>query len=91
MKQKVFPWAGTALEPDSPRDGRIFCCLPMPIEASSNFSIHINGTFSLNDDRQSLKWPVVERKNDLIANRNHLLVNEVVPSCYISLFLDAKR
>ena len=91
VKQKVFPWVGTALELESPGDGRIFCFLPMPIEASSNFPIHINGTFSLNDDRRSLKWPGVERRNDPMANWNHLLVNEVVPSCYVSLLLDAKK
>ena len=91
VKQKVFPWVGTALELESPGDGRIFCFLPMPIEASSNFPIHINGTFSLNDDRRSLKWSGVERRNDPMANWNHLLVNEVVPSCYVSLLLEAKK
>ena len=72
VKQRVFPWVGTALELESPGDGRIFCFLPMPIEASFNFPIHINGTFSLNDDRRSLKWPGVERRNDPMTNWNHL-------------------
>ena len=47
-KQKTFPWVGTALElKDSSRatvspGGRIFCFLPMPVEASSPYPVHIN-------------------------------------------------
>ena len=90
VQQKVFPWVGAAVELDSPGDGRIFCFLPMPIETASNLPVHVNGTFGLNDDRRSIKWPGVERRNDLSAKWNQMLVKDVIPSCYVDLLLDAK-
>ena len=90
-KQNVFPWVGTALELDSNTEGRIFCFLPMPIESLSNLPIHINGTFGLTDDRRSLKWPGLERRNDPTAEWNMLLVKEVLPPCYSALLLNAKE
>ena len=90
VKQKVFPWLGTAVELDSPGDGRIFCFLPMPIETASNLPVHVNGTFGLNDDRRSLKWPGPERRNDTMANWNAMLVKDVLPSCYVKLLLEAR-
>ena len=91
VKQKVFPWVGTAVELDNPGNGRIFCFLPMPIETDSNLPVHVNGTFGLNDDRRSLKWPGVERRNDPMADWNKMLVTEVIPSCYVKLLLEYKR
>ena len=91
VKQKVFPWVGTAVELDNPGNGRIFCFLPMPIETASNLPVHVNGTFGLNDDRRSLKWPGVERRNDPMADWNKMLVTEVIPSCYVDLLLEYKR
>ena len=90
VKQKVFPWVGTAVELDSPGDGRIFCFLPMPIETASNLPVHVNGTFGLNDDRRSLKWPGPERRNDTMANWNAMLIKDVLPSCYVKLLLEAR-
>ena len=90
VKQKVFPWVGTAVELDSPGDGRIFCFLPMPIETASNLPVHVNGTFGLNDDRRSLKWPGPDRENDTMANWNAMLVEDVLPSCYVRLLLEAR-
>ena len=96
-KQHVFPWVGTALElnrgsssPTSP-GGRIFCFLPMPTEASSSLPVHINGTFGLNDDRRTLKWPGTERKNDPAADWNKTLVSELLPPCYARLLMEAKK
>ena len=91
VKQKIFPWVGMALELDNSGNGRIFCFLPMPIEAASNLPVHVNGTFGLTDDRRSLKWPGVERRNDPTADWNKLLVREVIPSCYVDLLLEAKN
>ena len=94
MKQHVFPLVGVALElkdgsaPTSA--GRIFCFLPMPAEASSPLPVHVNGTFGLNDDRRTLKWPGIERKNDPTAEWNTLLVNELLPPCY-ALLLDRAK
>ena len=90
VKQKVFPWVGTAVELDNPGNGRIFCFLPMPIETASNLPVHVNGTFGLNDDRRNLKWPGVERRNDDTADWNSLLVHDVIPFCYVKLLLEAK-
>ena len=90
IKQKVFPWVGTAVELDKPGNGRIFSFLPMPVETASNLPVHVNSTFGLTDDRRSLKWPGVERMNDLTADWNKLLVHEVIPSCYADLLLESK-
>ena len=96
-KEHVFPWVGAALElsddsssPITP-GGRIFCFLPIPIEASSPLPVHVNGTFGLNDDRRTLKWPTVERQNDPAADWNKLLVSELLPSCYAKLLMEAKN
>ncbi len=94
MKQHVYPWVGVALELKSSTAptsaGRIFCFLPMPAEASSPLPVHVNGTFSLNDDRRTLKWPGIERKNDPTAEWNTLLVNQLLPPCYALLLDKAK-
>ena len=96
-KQHVFPWVGTALElnhgsssPTSP-GGHIFCFLPMPTEASCSLPVHVNGTFGLNDDRRTLKWPGTERKNDPAADWNKTLVSELLPPCYARLLMEAKK
>ena len=89
---KVFPWVGVALETSAQNiessGGRVFCVLPMPLEVSCNLPVHVNGTFSLNDERRELKWRGVERKNDPSAQWNHVLVEELLPPCYASLLLD---
>ena len=89
---KVFPWVGVSLETSAQNiessGGRVFCVLPMPLEVSCHLPVHVNGTFSLNDERRELKWRGVERKNDPSAQWNHLLVEELLPLCYASLLLD---
>ena len=92
-KQKVFPWIGTALEVDSSlsHNGRIFCFLPMPVDAASNLPVHVNGTFGLNDDRRSMKWPGLERRNDPTADWNDLLVTQLLPACYVKLLVNAMK
>ena len=92
-KQKVFPWVGTAIPLVSTvsNNGRIFCFLPMPVDAASNLPVHVNGTFGLNDDRRSMKWPGSERRNDPTANWNNLLVSHLLPPCYVKLLLRARN
>ena len=89
---KVFPWVGVALETSAAHikhsGGRVFCVLPMPLEVSCKLPVHVNGTFSINDERRELKWRGIERKNDPSAQWNHLLVDELLPPCYASLLLD---
>ena len=92
VKQKIFPWVGVALElKEITKTGRIFCFLPLPIEAASNLPVHVNGTFVPTDDRRSLKWPGVERKNDAKADWNMMLVKAILPRCYVTLLQEAKN
>ena len=88
---KVFPWVGVALETSLAHvehgGGRVFCVLPMPIEVTCKLPVHVNGTFSLNDERRELKWKGIERRNDQSAEWNHLLVKKLLPPCYASLLL----
>ena len=91
-KQRTFPWVGTVLELGaSSVGGRIFCFLPMPVEAASGLPVHVNGTFGLNDERRSLKWPGIERRNDPTANWNKILVSQLLPPCYAMLLMEAKK
>ena len=91
-KQRTFPWVGTALElGGSSTGGRIFCFLPMPVETSSGLPIHVNGTFGLNDERRTLKWPGIDRRNDQTANWNKTLVSQLLPPCYAMLLTEAKK
>ena len=101
-KLKVLPWAGCALElsedqamdlsdsdPSITGESRIFCFLPMPKETCSPLPVHVNGTFGLNDDRRTLKWPSGERRHDPTANWNMTIVNHLLPACYAQLILEA--
>ena len=89
-KHHVLPWVGTAFEVSStPCYGsRIFCVLPLPIEDKAPFSVHINGTFAVCNNRRSLKWEAQERKNDEESTWNKLLVKNCLPSCYTKLVLE---
>ena len=93
-EQCVFPWVGVALEvkdgTPSP-GGRIFCFLPMPEEATCHLPVHVNGTFGLDKDRRALKWPSIERKDDLQAKWNVLLVEHLLPPCYAILIQHAMK
>jgi sacsin len=88
-QQCCFPWVGVAMELDDTSStrkasgpGRVFCFLPMPTETTSKLSVHVNGTFGLNDDRRTIKWPVGEMTNDVTAQWNRKLVTECLPACY---------
>ena len=92
FQQRTFPWVGAVLElGGSSTGGRIFCFLPMPVETSSGLPIHVNGTFGLNDERRTLKWPGIERRNDPTANWNKTLVSQLLPPCYAMLLTEAKK
>ena len=88
----TFPWVGTALNLTSTIDvGRIFCVVPLPAEATTSLPVHVNGTFSMNDDRRSLKWPGKEQMNDARSNWTKLLVDKVLPPCYATLLKEALK
>ena len=87
---KVFSRVGVALEmgPVPTGDsGRVFCVLPMPSEVCCNLPVHVNGTFSLNDERRALKWQGLETRNDDKARWNSLIVTHLLPPCYAALLL----
>lgn len=86
----TFPWVGTALKLSSTIDlRRTFCVVPLPAETTTSLPVHVNGTFSMNDDRRSLKWPGREQTNDARSNWNKLLVDRVIPPCYAMLLKEA--
>ena len=95
IKQKVLPWVGCALELKdettytSESGGRIFCFLPLPPETHSPLPVHVNGTFGLNDDRRSLKWPSKDRKHDSTADWNRKIVKSLLPPCYARMIIAA--
>ena len=85
---KALPWVGVALNITSvPSGGRVFCVLPMPSEVSCHLPVHVNATFSLNDERRELKWTGIERTNDKSAKWNDLVIQYLLPPCYANLLL----
>ena len=89
---RIFPWVGTAIELTAAQvdDGRVFCFLPLPSEVTSGLPVHVNGTFSLNDERRTLKWTSAERTNDTMAMWNDHLIANLLPGCYFELLLLVK-
>ena len=89
-----IPWVGVAMElTEHPchENGRIFCFLPLPTDASSHLPVHLNGTFGLNSNRRTLKWSGSEAQNDLAAHWNELLLKHLIPVCYEKLLSLAKQ
>ena len=85
----IFPRVGVAMElTEHPRheNGRVFCFLPLPNDASSHLPVHLNGTFGLSSNRRTLKWPGTEAQNDPAAQWNKLLVRHLIPVCYEKSF-----
>ena len=50
-------------ESDKP-GGHVFCFLPLPLEqkSSTGLPVHINGYFSISQNRRHLKWPTAGHK-----------------------------
>ncbi len=89
----VFPTVGTALELETSiqSEGRIFCFLPLPSEASTALPVHVHGTFSLDDNRRQLKWPSREGYGDPTAEWNIFLCEKMLPECYKMLLTEALK
>ena len=85
----------TSLQPDG---GHLFCFLPLPVPKKSltGLPVHVNGFFSLSQNRRHLKWPTSNQENsgqeltDKALQWNQFLVNHVVPRAYVDL-LQASR
>ena len=89
-----FPWVGVAMElteHPSHENGRVFCFLPLPTDASSHLSVHLNGTFGISSNRRTLKWSGTEAQNDPAAQWNELLIKHLIPVCYEKLLSLAKQ
>ena len=90
---KVLPWVGVALQLNRQEvsdSGRVFCVLPMPPDVQCHLPVHVNGTFSLNDERRALKWQGLETRNDHSAKWNNLIITHLLPLCYALLLEHAK-
>ena len=97
---KNLPWVGTAIcisdiesEKITCNCGRIFCFLPLPSDKKkvTGLKFHINGYFSVDQNRRHIKWPTVEQIrsdiNDPELLWNIYLVNEILPKALLHQFL----
>ena len=91
-----LPWIGLAfaippLTAQSQDPGRMFCFLPLPPSDSSNtgLPVHVHGSFSVADNRGSLKWPAADCETDKEAKWNTLLLEHLVASAYEALISKA--
>ena len=88
---KQLPWVGLALplEPFTKQAdslGRIFCFLPLPPsdddDSNTGLPVHVHGSFSVADNRRSLKWPGADRQADEKALWNHMLLEHLIVPAY---------
>jgi len=95
-----LPWVGAAMsldEPQSDVDGRLFCFLPLPLEANTvmGLPVHIHGFFSLEQNRKYIKWPGTYSFADTYMDKgllwNQCLLREAVPKAYVGLLCEAIR
>ena len=81
--------------PNDEPDGQIYCFLPLPVEqkSDSGLPVHVNGYFSLSQNRRHLKWPTAGQKvdGDKTLLWNNCLLTEVLHKSYSNLVLCAKR
>ncbi len=87
------PLVGTAIEL-KPMDGhepvgQISCFLPLPKQkgSSSGLPVHVNGYFSVSQNRRHIDWPSEGKKltEDKSLQWNHALITELLPQSYTIL------
>ena len=94
---KNLPWGGTAIcisdiESLTCDCGRIFCFLPLPSESkkATGLKFHVNGYFSVDQNRRHIKWPTTEltksQINDPELLWNIYLINEILPKALLHQF-----
>ena len=97
-KLAQIPWVGLAVPIGRKTKhaeglGRIFCFLPLPpsADADSNtgLPVHVHGSFSVADNRRSLKWPADDRVRDEKADWNRLLAEQLLTQAYAKLIQHA--
>lgn len=95
-----LPWVGAAMSLDDPQSdvaGRLFCFLPLPLEANSlmGLPVHIHGFFALEQNRKYVKWPGTYSFADTYMDKgllwNQCLLREAVPKAYVTLLCEAIR
>jgi len=71
---------------DSDVDGRLFCFLPLPLEAGNSqmgLPVHVHGFFALEQNRKYVKWPGTYSFADSYMDKgllwNQCLLREAVP------------
>lgn len=77
------------LHDDPEFKGHVFCLMPLPLEGISltGFPVHVNGYFSLSQNRRCVKWPTADlvgnkTNTDKSINWNKCLVMEVLADVY---------
>jgi len=95
-----LPWVGAAMSLDdaaSDVDGRLFCFLPLPLDANClvGLPVHIHGFFALEQNRKYVKWPGTYSFADTYMDKgllwNQCLLREAVPKAYVGLLCEAIR
>jgi sacsin len=68
------------LHDDPEFKGHVFCLMPLPLEGISltGFPVHVNGYFSLSQNRRCVKWPTA----DLVGNKTKKQLLLVLPNCH---------
>lgn len=78
----------TAFEPE----GQVFCFLPLPVteRSSTGLPVHVNGYFSISQNRRHLKWPMKgqDYKSDKALKWNMCLLQELVPLAYLNVIME---
>jgi sacsin len=95
-----IPWVGLAvpigqMTKHAQGLGRIFCFLPLPpsedADSNTGLPVHVHGSFSVADNRRSLKWPAGDRLKDEKAIWNQQLTEQLLGRAYVNLILHAIR
>ena len=101
---KNLPWVSTAVcitdienESLTSDSGRIFCFLPLPADTkkATGLKFHVNGYFSVDQNRRHIKWPTTELVRSQITDPellwNIYLVDELLPKALVHQFLAATK
>lgn len=78
--------------------GHVFCVLPLPVQKKSvtGLPVHVNGFFSLSQNRRHIKTPNADQEDqgkltDKSLLWNICLLEEAVPKAYATMILEAIR
>ena len=72
-------------------EGHVFCFLPLPREGSrlTGLPVHVNGFFSLSQNRHHLKWATSDQRGQKVKDPdilwNQMVIEECLPEAYKKL------